>query len=195
MTAKGGDGVSFVMIGTLTVILSLVAVPQQDLSAARELLRQQRYDTAVSRLEEFLETSPGHPEALSLMGVAYLYRPPRDFLKAKSLFEESFRAGGGATFWVHHSHEKLGDEFLADYCRGWLYLDKSGVRFTSAVPEHSFQLQYSGVKEFKQNRWGRRSLFHIKQASRNFNFRPRTGDEREVWLIVAMYKKFSGGDT
>ena len=178
------------LIRTLIVMsLCLVASTQRDLSVARELLRQQRYDAALATLEEFLEASPRHAEALSLMGTTHLYRR-RDFLKAKSLFEESFRKGGGATFWVHHSHEKFGDALLADYCRGWLYFDKNGMTFTTDFAGHSFELKYSAVKEIKQNRLVP-SHFHVKDGARNFNFSPRTGDEGEVWLIVAMYKKFS----
>ena len=177
------------ILASIAVALSLLAGGQQNLSSARELVRQQRYDAAVSRLEEFLEASPNNAEALSLMGAAQLYSR-RDFLKAKALFEESFRAGGGATFWVHHSHEKLGDELLADYCRGWLYLDKTGITFTAEVEDHSFRLQYSAVKEIKQNRFFH-SLFHVKDGARTFNFRPRTGEEAEVLLILTMYLKFS----
>ena len=174
---------------TLLLLLNTMAPAQQNLAVARNLVRQQHYGEAVSRVEEVLESSPDNAEALSLMGAAQLYGR-HDFLTAKALFEESFQKGGGATFWVHHSHEKLGNELLSDYCRGWLYFDKSGVTFTSDSTGDSFHLPYSAVKELKQNRLAR-SMFHIKDEEKTFNFRPRTGDKAEVFLIVAIYEKFT----
>lgn len=180
----------------LTIILGvtegLVPATQQKpdaVAAARELIQKARYNDAINKLEQVLEVTPSHTEALSLMGTAVLYAE-RDFLKAKKRFEEAFRAGGGAVFWVSHSHEVLSAEELADYCRGWLYLRKGEVEFAPEDPQHAFRLPYSQVREFKQNRLAP-SRFHLKDASKNFNFGPRTGDESEVLLIIALYKKFS----
>ena len=161
----------------------------KDVTAARDLVRERRYKDAITKLEEVLEAAPQHAEALSLMGAARLYGE-LDFIKAKKLFEASFSEGGGATFWVNHSHERVSTSELSDYCRGWFYVRKDGVEFAPEHSEHGFRLSYLELKELEQNRLFK-SQFHIKDGQKTFNFRPRTGDEGEVWLVVAMFKKFS----
>jgi tetratricopeptide (TPR) repeat protein len=163
--------------------------PPNSTSAALELIRQQRYNDALNILEQVLEATPAQPEALAYLGTVHLYAF-HDFLKAQKLFEESFRAGGGATFWVSHSHENLGTGELADYCRGWLHLRKGELEFAPVNEEHGFRLANSEIKEFKQNRAVRR-LFHVRSNKKTYDFRPRTGDTREIWLILILYKKFN----
>ena len=114
----------------------------------------------------------------------------KDFLKAQKSFEEAFRAGGGASFFVSHSHEKIGGNDLVDYCRGWLHLRKSGVRFVPVEGEHGFEQAYSNITEVQRNRFAK-TLFHIKYAEKSQNFRGRTGDESEALLVVALFKKFA----
>jgi hypothetical protein len=163
--------------------------PPNAVSAARELIRQARYDAAITKLEQVLEVEPNQPDALMYMATAHLYSE-RDFLKANEGFEKSFQAGGGAAFWVSHSHETtLSTGDLTDYCRGWLYLRKGEVEFIPEDGEHGFRLSYSDIKEFKQNR-SAPSMFHIKDGKKNYNFRPRTEDKSEVWLILALSQKF-----
>jgi len=164
--------------------------PPNAIAKARELIQQARYDAAIGRLEEVLEAEPNHPDALMYMGTAILYSE-RDYLKAKEWFEKSFRAGGGAAFLVSHSHEVLSTGDLADTCRGWLFLRKGEAEFASDKSEHAFRLSHSEIKEFKQNRLTRQ-MFHIEREKKNFNFRPRSGEEGEVLLILALYKKFPG---
>ncbi|HZH92148.1 MAG TPA: hypothetical protein VEX70_16240 [Pyrinomonadaceae bacterium] len=156
---------------------------------ALELIGLQRYDAAINRLEQILETRPSDAEALTYLATAQMYLD-KDFLKAQKAFEEAFRAGGGASFFVNHSHEKLGGSDLADYCRGWLHLRKNNVRFVPSDGDHGFSQPFSGIAEFQPNRW-RKSLFHIKYAEKNQNFRGRTGDESEALLVVALFKKFA----
>jgi tetratricopeptide (TPR) repeat protein len=163
--------------------------PLKGVEAARELILERRYKDAITKLEEALETSPNHAEALSLLGAAYLYGDG-DFIKAKKTFDASSRAGGGATFWVNHSHEKLGTSEPSDYCRGWFYVGKEGIEFAPEHGQHGFRLSYLGLKELKQNRLFK-SQFHVNDGQKTFNFRPRTGDEGEVWLVVAMFKNLS----
>ena len=179
------------MAFTLILVILFSFLPQtgmpKEVALAREMIAQRRYDNAVSKLEQALESKPNQPDALMFMGAAVMYGE-MNFLKAQKLFEQSFQAGGGAVFWVNHSHEKLGTEEMADSCRGWLYLRKGEVEFAPADGEHSFHLAYSEIKEFKQNRLSK--LFHIKDSNKTFNFRPRTGDESEILLTLALYKKF-----
>jgi tetratricopeptide (TPR) repeat protein len=169
-----------------------LALPPQtaprEVAQAKEAIRQQRYNDAITRLEQTLEERPAEPQALEFMGAAVLYSE-RNFTKAQKLFEQSFQAGGGAAFWVSHSHEALGSDELADYCRGWLFLRKGEVEFAPENSEHGFRLSLSDLKEFKQNRF--RRLFHLKDGDKTYNFRPRTGDENEVLLILILAKKFS----
>jgi tetratricopeptide (TPR) repeat protein len=175
----------------LAAISAAPAPPQPDSPTDRalDLIGRQRYDDAINRLEQILETRPAEPEALTLLATAQLYAD-KDFLKAQKAFEAAFRAGGGASFFVNHSHEKLGGSELADYCRGWLHLRKDGVRYVPSDGDHGFSRPYSGIVEFQPNRW-RKALFHIKYAEKNQNFRGRTGDESEALLVVALFKKFA----
>ena len=160
----------------------------REVAQAREMIAQRRYDDAISRLEQALDAKPGQPDALMFMGAAVLYSEMNP-LKAQKLFEQSFQSGGGAAFYVGHSHEKLGTDEMSDYCRGWLYLRKGEVEFVAADSDHSFRLSYSEIKEMKQNRLSK--MFHIKDSNKTFNFRPRSGDEGEVLLTLALYKKFA----
>jgi tetratricopeptide (TPR) repeat protein len=157
--------------------------------SALNLIRLQRYNDAINRLEQILETRPAEPEALTYLATAQMYLD-KDFLKAQKSFEEAFRAGGGATFFVSHSHEKIGGNDLVDYCRGWLHLRKSGVRFVPSEGGHGFEQSYSSIGEIQRNRFAK-TLFHIKYAEKNQNFRGRTGDESEALLVVALFKKFA----
>jgi tetratricopeptide (TPR) repeat protein len=157
--------------------------------AAQVLIRQQRYDEAISRLEQLLETSPEDPDALTYLATARLY-VDHDYVKAEEMFEHAFRAGGGASFLVTHSHESMmSGEAVMDYCRGWLHLRRGGIEFVPEEGTHGFQMPFGAVVEFKQNR--HKSFFHIKHDSSNQNFRPRSGEELETLLILALYKKFS----
>jgi tetratricopeptide (TPR) repeat protein len=153
------------------------------------LIRLQRYNDALNRLEQMLESRPNEPEALTYLATAQMYLD-KDFLKAQKSFEEAFRAGGGASFFVSHSHEKIGGNDLVDYCRGWLHLRKSGVRFVPVEGEHGFEQVYSNITEVQRNRFAK-TLFHIKYAEKSQNFRGRTGDESEALLVVALFKKFA----
>jgi tetratricopeptide (TPR) repeat protein len=165
---------------------------QQQADVALALMQRRKYDEAITRLEQMLSAKPNDPEALTLLATARMYLDG-DFLKAQKAFEDAFRAGGGATFFVHHSHEitKMGTDDLADYCRGWLHLRKDEVRF---VPDeesaHGFKLSRQEISELKQNMMPR--LFHLKAGNNNYNFQPRSKDKSEVLLIIIMYKKFIG---
>lgn len=153
------------------------------------MVKQQRYNDAINILEQVVEQNPSHAEAISLLATSQMYAT-HDFVKALAGFEDALKLGGYAALWVSHSHEKLGTSELADYCRGWLYLRKDGVEFTPQNSDHGFQITYSQIEEFAQNKLARR-LFHIKYSNKTYNFRPRSGEESEVLLVVAVYKKHS----
>jgi len=156
---------------------------------ALDLIRLQHYNDAINRLEGILEARPAEPEALTYLATAQMYMD-KDFLKAQKSFEAAFRAGGGASFFVSHSHEKIGGNDLVDYCRGWLHLRKSGVRFVPVEGGHGFDQGYSSIVEVQRNRFAK-TLFHIKYSEKSQNFRGRTGDESEALLVVALFKKFA----
>jgi tetratricopeptide (TPR) repeat protein len=158
-------------------------------AVALEMIRQLHYNEAINRLEQILETSPRDAEALTYMATAHLYAG-RDFLQAEKEFEAAFQAGGGATFFVNHSHEKINTNDMVDYCRGWLHLRKDGVEFVPVEGTHGFHVAYADIEEMKQNHLSK-SLFHIKFKGVSQNFRGRTGDESEALLILALSKKFA----
>jgi hypothetical protein len=99
-------------------------------------------------------------------------------------------AGGGATFFVTHSHEKLNTADVVDYCRGWLHLRKDMVEFAPIEGNHGFKIKYNEVEEFKRNRLSK-STFHIKLNGKSQNFRGRSNGELEPLLIIALFKSFT----
>jgi tetratricopeptide (TPR) repeat protein len=159
--------------------------------AARDLIFRQKYDEAINAIEAILESNGPRGEAQTYLAAANLYRS-QDFSVAKKEFEEAFKAGGGASFIVSHSHEDLSSEEMVDYCRGWLHLRKDGIAFIPYEGNHGFQLNYSDIIEFKQNRFSKR-VFHIKVGGKNQNFRGRTPNELEPLLILALYRAFARG--
>ena len=168
-----------------------VRVPGQatNQSAILNLIYGQKYDDAITRLEEVLERDPKNAEALTYMATANLYLH-RNFTTALEDFNEAFRAGGGAVFVVTHSHEKFNTDYVADYCRGWLYLRKDGIEFVPVEGTHAFKLTYGQIEEFKINRLSKRA-FHIKFNKKSQNFYTRSNTEFEPLLIIALHKSFT----
>jgi hypothetical protein len=183
----------------LTVLLLFATGPhcnQQTASSSSvvisvlNLIKSQKYDEAISQLEQILEKEPGNSEALTYMATANLYRT-RDFFKAQTEFKEAFKMGGGATFFVTHSHEMITTSDVVDYCRGWLHLRKDSVEFSPTEGSHGFKVQVAEVTDFAINRLSKRA-FHIKAGGKSQNFRGRSNTDLEPLLIVALYKSFKG---
>lgn len=167
-----------------------------EVSMAAGMIKEERYDDAANKLRQFLDARPNDPEALTLLATAQVYKE-KDYVKGKGLFEEVIKQGGGASFFVGHSHEKtvmsIGDP--TDYCRGWLHLRKGKLIFVPDNGDHRLELAYSEIKDFGQNNF--KKLFHLKTVKdkdgkeRNYNFAPRSRNDAEVLLIVVMYQKIS----
>jgi tetratricopeptide (TPR) repeat protein len=153
------------------------------------LIYRQKYNEAITQLEQILEKNPRDGEALTFMATANLYHD-LNLTKAQREFEEAFRAGGGATFFVTHSHEKFSSVDVVDYCRGWLHLRRDGVEFVPIEGSHGFKLKYNEVEEFKRNRLSK-TVFHIKVSGKSQNFRGRSNSDLEPLLIIALYKNFT----
>jgi tetratricopeptide (TPR) repeat protein len=158
-------------------------------AAILDLIYRQKYNDAITKIEEVLERDPQNGEALTYMATANLYLH-RNFTTALEDFKQAFKAGGGATFFVTHSHEKFNTDYVADYCRGWLHLRKDGVEFVTSESTHGFKLTYGEVEEIKINRLSKR-VFHIKFNNKSQNFYTRTGNELEPLLIIALHKSFT----
>lgn len=186
-----------ILIGPLTYFLLRTTVQSSAQASSQiatdpailDLIRRQKYDEAITRLEQVLERDPSNSEALTYMATANLYHD-LNFAKAKKEFEDAFKAGGGATFFVTHSHEKFTTGDVVDYCRGWLHLRRDGVEFVPTEGTHGFKHKFSEVKEFKRNRLSK-SAFHIKVGGKSQNFRGRSNTELEPLLIIALYKSFT----
>lgn len=155
----------------------------------RNLIYRQKYNDAIVQLEQVLEKTPRNGEALTYMATANLYQSLA-FTKALKDFKEAFQAGGGATFFVTHSHENFSTADVVDYCRGWLHLRAGGIEFIPIDGTHGFKLKYSEVEEFKINRLSKK-VFHIKAGEKNQNFRGRSNSDIEPLLIVALYQSFA----
>lgn len=156
--------------------------------AVLNLIQSQKYDAAITQLEQVLEREPGNSEALTYMATANLYRS-RNFFKAQTEFKEAFKAGGGATFFVTHSHEMFTTADVVDYCRGWLHLRKNSVEFSPTDGGHGFKVQVDQIAEFAINKLSKKA-FHIKAGGKSQNFRGRSNTDLEPILIVALYKNF-----
>ena len=185
-----------ITIAMLLSSLSLIGVRataqtsgQSPTDAVLKLIDRQSYNDAIARLEEILERDPRNAEALTYMATANLYQR-RDFSKALEEFKQAFKAGGGATFFVAHSHEKVTTADVVDYCRGWLHLRKDGVEFVPSEGTHGFKCRYSDVEEFERNKLSKK-VFHIKCGGKTQNFRGRSNTDLEPLLIVALYKSFT----
>lgn len=157
--------------------------------AVLDLIYRQKYDQAITRLEEVLERDPKNAEALTYMATTNFYLH-QNFTTALEDFKEAFNAGGGATFFVTHSHEKFNTDYVADYCRGWLHLRRDGIEFVPSEGAHGFKLSYSEVEEIKVNRLSKRA-FHIKFNRKSQNFYTRSNSEFEPLLIIALSKSFN----
>lgn len=162
---------------------------QMSTSTALNLIYRQKYNEAITQLEQILETDPHNADALTFMATANLYQT-LDFGRAKKEFDAAFKAGGGATFFVSHSHESLTTSDVVDYCRGWLHLRRDTIEFVPIEGAHGFKLNVSEVQEFKRNRLSKR-VFHIKIGEKNQNFRGRSNTDFEALLIVALYNNFT----
>ena len=158
-------------------------------ASALDLIYRQKYNDAITRLEEILEREPRNPEALTYLATANLYQT-MDFTRAQKEFEDAFKTGGGATFFVTHAHEALATGDVVDYCRGWLHLRRDRIQFVPLDGSHTLDLTYSQVQEFKRNKVTKRS-FHIKVDGKNQNFRGRSNSDTEALLIVALYNSFA----
>ena len=175
----------------IAVLLATELIAAQSTSGPTilDLIYRQKYDDAITRLEEILEKDPKNPQALTYMATANLYLH-QNFTTALEDFKEAFKAGGGATFFVTHSHEKFNTDYVADYCRGWLHLRKDGIEFVPSDGTHGFKISYSEVEEFKVNRLSKRA-FHIKFNQKSQNFYTRSNTEFEPLLIIALHKSFT----
>lgn len=154
-----------------------------------DLIYRQKYDDAITRAEEILERDPRNAEALTYRATASLYQT-LNMSQAQKDFEEAFKAGGGATFFVTHSHEAFTTGADVDYCRGWLHLRAGTVEFVPLDSSHAFKLKYGELEEFKRNKLSKKA-FHIKAGKETYNFRGRTNSEVEALLVVALYNSFA----
>ncbi|HYV09660.1 MAG TPA: tetratricopeptide repeat protein [Pyrinomonadaceae bacterium] len=173
----------------IAVLLAVAVAAAQSTTSILDLIYRQKYDDAITRLEEVLEKDPKNAEALTYMATANLYLH-QNFTTALEDFKAAFNAGGGATFFVTHSHEKFNTDYVADYCRGWLHLRKDGIEFVPSEGTHGFKINYGEVEEFKVNRLSKRA-FHIKFNQKSQNFYTRSNTEFEPLLIIALHKSFT----
>lgn len=164
--------------------------PSSPNATVLDLIYRQKYNDAITKAQQMLESDPRNGETLTYLATANLYQT-LNFTQGETEFDDAYKAGGGATFFVTHSHEALNTEDVVDYCRGWLHLRRDSVEFVPLEGSHGFKVNYNQVDEFKRNRLTKKA-FHIKVGEKSQNFRGRSNNELEALLIVALYRKFSG---
>lgn len=193
-TVVWGLAFGLILIGARAKQTAAVQSPSgATIAGIPDLIYRQKYNEAITRLERVLENNPRDGEALTYMATASLYQK-FDFTKAQADFKEAFKAGGGATFFVTHSHEKFSTDDTVDYCRGWLHLRVQGVEFVPIEGNHGFNFKYDEVEEIKRNRLSKK-VFHIKVGDKNLNFRGRSNTDVEALLIIALFKSFARSDS
>ena len=160
-------------------------------SMAVEMIKEERYNDAINKLEQYLDSKPDDTEALTMLATARVYKE-NDYAKGLRHFEEAMKKGGGASFFVNHSHEvtKMGTGDPVNYCRGWLHLRKGWMTFIPDSSTHSLSLSAKEIIEIEQNRFPNKNLFHIKAGKEiNYNFTPRSHQQSEILLILVMFEK------
>jgi tetratricopeptide (TPR) repeat protein len=186
-------GLGLVLIGARANHTTALQSPSgAALAGIPDLIYRQKYNEAITRLERVLEDNPRDGDALTYMATASLYQK-LDFTRAQADFKEAFKAGGGATFFVTHSHEKFSTDDTVDYCRGWLHLRAHGIEFVPIEGNHGFKFKYDEVEEIKRNRLSKK-VFHIRVGDKNENFRGRSNSDVEALLIIALFKSFARGE-
>ncbi len=160
-------------------------------SMAVEMIKEERYDDAINKLDQYLDSKPDDTDAVTMRATARVYKE-KDYSKGVRHFEEAMKKGGGASFFVNHSHEvtKMGVGDPVNYCRGWLHLRKGQMTFVPDSSSHTLSLSAKEVTEIEQNRFPNKNIFHIKAGkSINYNFAPRSHQESEILLILVMFEK------
>ena len=198
LTSDCSRAIGFISIGLIGFLLLTLQVNGNVQTSTQStidpvvasLIHRQKYNEAITRLEQILERDPKNSEAITYMVTANLYQS-LNFMQAQKEFKEAYKVGGGATFFVTHSHEVFSTGDVVDYCRGWLHLRKDGVEFVPIEGAHALKLQPSQIEEFKRNRLSKK-VFHIKVGGKSQNFRGRSNTELEPLLIIALYKSFTG---
>jgi hypothetical protein len=152
-----------------------------------------KYNQAVNSFEEVWEQDQSDPSVAEGLAMAYLYAD-RDALRSKPLAELAIGKGGRATFFVQHSHEKIGflPQELINYCKGKLSISPGRLAFASRQPDHSFTLSPADWQPLKpDDRFGedRKSFFIRTADKKKQSFRAYSGTEQEKALILSLIEK------
>ena len=161
---------------------------------ALDLIERGRFQQAINLLEEVWEQDRSNPAVVENLGLAHLYAD-RDVAKARQFMEQAIRAGGRASFLMHHAHEKVAviATEMSDYCSGRLSIYPGFLTFTAGTPEHSFRVEAAEFKEIKANRWFGKGegVYHIRtENKKNYNLRPRSWSEQEMGLVLEMVSRY-----
>lgn len=153
-------------------------------------LDQGKFNEALNSLEEVWEQDQSDVAVAENLAMAYLYAD-HNLIKAKALDEQAIAAGGKASFFVQHPHEKIGfvSGDMVEFCSGRLSVSRERMVFTSKDQRHSFVVEKGQIKEFKANHvyGSSRGMYHLRTADKkDYNFRPRTWSEEEQQLIVQL---------
>src|SRR5215813_248875 len=89
--------VSIAVLLAVKLLLAQAANQSATSPAILDLIYRQKYDDAITKLEEVLERDPKNAEALTYMATANFYLH-LNFTTALEDFKDAFNAGGGATF-------------------------------------------------------------------------------------------------
>lgn len=157
-----------------------------------ELMEQERYAEAANLLEEAWESDSTDPLVTENLAICLLHGR-KDRPGAFRLMRDALARGRRAGMVVEHIHEKavLSAGIVSDTCKGWLYVQKSGIHFVSAQPEHSFAVTAGEVKELKRNRalGASQGAFHLETVKgRKINLRPADWSAETTELIFRLWE-------
>ncbi len=189
--------------GLLLILAAVIGVPGQNFGRFAaltgkgiELVNQGRFREAENALSEVWENGQSDSAVAENLAMAILYGD-HDAARAQELMETSLALGGRASFLMQHTHEKgtVISMDTSDFCSGRLSIYPDHLAFISqSMPEHSFSVPYSALKEMKRNKWfgSKDGILHIRtNDNRNYNLRPRTWSTEESSLVLFFMNKFA----
>lgn len=149
----------------------------------------QDWNSAIRYAQQAVQLDASRPQAYQILGMMLLYSR-NDFAGAEQAMRAAIDRGGSAAFIVFHDH---GTGQFQQYCKGTMFVSKTGVSFKADDGQDTFETADSNIKEAKTNGFfgSEVGAFHIKPVQQingrgNFNFAPATRNRAEAQLLIRL---------